>query len=40
MHACAGIYEECTKDCERIGDMEECARACRRCAESFRKMAA
>ncbi|MBB4185113.1 four-helix bundle copper-binding protein [Sinorhizobium terangae] len=37
---CAEISTECAKDCERIGDMTECADACWRCAESCRQMAA
>jgi hypothetical protein len=35
-HTCA----ECAEDCARIGDMQECVDACRRCAESCREMAA
>jgi hypothetical protein len=27
-------------DCERVGDMDECVAACRKCAESCRAMAA
>ena len=37
---CAEICEECAKDCERLGGMEDCVAACRRSAESCRKMAA
>lgn len=34
-HLCA----ECANECERIGDMDDCVKACRSCAESCRKMA-
>ena len=37
---CAEICEECARDCGTLGDMDECALACRRCAESCRRMAA
>jgi hypothetical protein len=37
---CAEICEQCARDCERLGDMQECVDACRSCAESCRKMAA
>lgn len=37
---CAEICEEGAKDCERLGDMQECVDACRACADSCRKMAA
>lgn len=37
---CADICEACAKDCERIGDMDECTLACRKCAASCRSMAA
>lgn len=35
---CADICEQCAKDCERLGDMEECvtAAAVRRAAEEWR----
>jgi hypothetical protein len=29
---CADICETCAKDCEALGDMEECVQACRDCA--------
>src|SRR4051812_22021097 len=29
---CAEICDECARDCERIGDMQACVDACRRCA--------
>jgi hypothetical protein len=32
--------DECLRYCERLGGMEDCVAACRRCAESCRKMAA
>ena len=38
--ACAEICDACAADCERIGDMQDCVDACRRCAESCRAMAA
>ena len=37
---CAEICQECAADWERLGDMQDCVPACRRCAESCRKMAA
>lgn len=37
---CAEICEACADDCERIGEMEDCVAACRRCAKSCREMAA
>lgn len=37
---CAEICRECAKDCERIGEMQDCVNACRSCAEHCRKMAA
>lgn len=37
---CAEICTECAADCERVGDMDACVRACRACAEQCRKMAA
>jgi hypothetical protein len=37
---CAEICAQCAADYERIGEMKDCADACRRCAESCRKMAA
>jgi hypothetical protein len=36
---CAEICTECAKDCERIGDMDDCVRACKSCAASCRAMA-
>lgn len=38
--ACAEVCEACARDCERVGDMQDCVTACRACAESCRKMAA
>lgn len=37
---CADICDACAKDCERVGDMDACVTACKRCAESCREMAA
>lgn len=37
---CAQVSTRCADDCERVGDMDECVAACRRCAESCAKMAA
>lgn len=37
---CAEICEHCAKDCERLGDMDDCVQACRTCAESCKAMAA
>ena len=37
---CSEICEQCAADCDRVGDMKECADTCRRCAESCKKMAA
>jgi hypothetical protein len=37
---CAEICEACAGDCERIGEMDDCVTACRRCAKSCREMAA
>lgn len=37
---CAEICEQCAKDCERLGDMDNCVQACRTCAESCKTMAA
>lgn len=36
---CAEICAECAKDCERLGGMENCVEARRRCAESRHAMA-
>ncbi len=36
---CAEICAECAKDCERIGGMEGCVAACKRCEASCRVMA-
>ncbi|WP_343716354.1 four-helix bundle copper-binding protein [Inquilinus sp.] len=38
--ACAEICDACAADCERIGDMQDCVDACRRCARSCHAMAA
>lgn len=38
--ACAEICEECARDCERLGGMEDCVKACRDCAAKCRAMAA
>lgn len=37
---CAQVCEACAEDCARIGDMDECVEACRRCTASCRAMAA
>ncbi|MCP8896481.1 four-helix bundle copper-binding protein [Shinella daejeonensis] len=37
---CAEVCKECARSCEQISDMQECVDACRRGAESCRKMAA
>ena len=37
---CAEICAECSEDCKRIGDMDECVAACEACANSCREMAA
>lgn len=37
---CAQICEECSRDCAKTGDMDECVAACEACAEACRKMAA
>ena len=37
---CAEICTECAADCERLGDMQDCVEASRRCADSCRSMAA
>jgi hypothetical protein len=34
------LCAECAKSCEGFDDMQECAETCRRCAESWRRMAA
>jgi hypothetical protein len=31
---CAEVCEACARNCEEIGNMQECVEACRRCAES------
>lgn len=36
---CAQLCEDCARDCERIGGMEECVAACRACAKECRTMA-
>src|SRR5260370_33098320 len=36
---CAEICTECAKDCERVGDMDDCVQACKSCAASRRAMA-
>lgn len=36
---CAEICEECATSCEAIGDMDDCAVACRKCAEICTSMA-
>ncbi len=38
--ACAEVCEACARSCEQVGDMDDCVRQCRACAESSRKMAA
>jgi hypothetical protein len=37
---CAQVCRTCAKDCERVGNMDDCVTTCRRCAESCEKMAA
>lgn len=40
---CAEINDHCASDCEKFSDdeqMQACARACRKCADSCREMAA
>ncbi len=37
---CAEICAECATDCERVGGIEDCVKACRAFAESCRAMAA
>lgn len=36
---CAAICSECARECGRVGGMEECAEACRFCADSCQAMA-
>jgi hypothetical protein len=36
---CAQACEDCARDCDRLGGMEECAAACRACAKECRAMA-
>lgn len=36
----ADVCEECARSCEEVGGMDECIQACRRCAESYHRMAA
>lgn len=31
--ACAEVCDACTESCECIGDMDDCAQRCRRCAD-------
>jgi len=35
---CAEVCETCEKDCEALGEMEDCVRACRTCAECCRQV--
>jgi hypothetical protein len=37
---CTDICRACTKNCQDIGDMDDCVRACERGAESCEQMAA
>lgn len=37
---CAEICDACAASCEAIGDMDDCAAACRKCVESCTRMAA
>lgn len=37
---CAEYCRECARECERLGDMNDCVAACLRCAESCERMAA
>ena len=36
---CAEVCETCEKDCEALGDMEDCVQACRTCAARCRQVA-
>ena len=36
---CAEVCETCEKDCETLGDMEDCVQACRTCAARCRQVA-
>jgi len=36
---CADVCETCEKDCEALGDMGDCVRACRDCASRCRDIA-
>jgi hypothetical protein len=36
---CAEVCETCEKDCEALGDMEDCVQACRTCADRCRLIA-
>lgn len=35
---CIEICDQCAADCDRLGDMDECAEQCRRCARVCREM--
>lgn len=37
---CATVCEACAEDCERLGGMEECVKACWDCAKQCQTMAA
>lgn len=37
---CADVCRECARECEQLGDMDDCVAACLRCAESCERMAA
>ncbi len=36
---CAEVCETCEKDCEALGDMDDCVQACRVCATACRQIA-
>jgi hypothetical protein len=35
---CTDICRACAKNCQDIGDMDDCVQGCERCAESFEQM--
>ena len=36
---CVEICEQCAHNCDRLGDMQECANVCRQCVDCCRKLA-
>jgi hypothetical protein len=36
---CAEVCETCEKDCQAVGDMDDCVQACRACAAACRQIA-